>query len=54
MTTFNQTLRATGANQFSNMPSRTVSEKLEKISEQFVKGALIELKQLLNQDVIYI
>lgn len=33
-------LTATGANIFSNMPSGTVSQKLEKISEQFARGAL--------------
>lgn len=33
-------LTATGANILSNMPKGTVTEKLEKISEQFAKGAL--------------
>ena len=33
-------LTATGANIFSNMPKGTITDKLEKISEQFARGAL--------------
>lgn len=42
-TAFNPVLgaiTATGANIFNNMPKGTVTEKLEKINEQFARGAL--------------